>query len=185
MKDCFKGHKIRLRAVEMSDLEDYYLKTDGDTDALESSDRLIFPVSKETRRKRIESLSHQNPYDETYTLIIENEEGVPVGNINTHSINRIDGVFMYGLGILKSYRRKGYGREAIELLCRFYFETLNFRKVEVHIYGFNQSSITLHEKMGFIKEGVLRQNHYANNQYHDTYCYGLLKEEFHEIFRKK
>jgi RimJ/RimL family protein N-acetyltransferase len=180
MKDVFQGEKVRLRAVELSDLENYFLKTNGDSESLEASDRLIFPVSEEMRQERVEALSKQNPYEEEYTLIIENEAGIPVGNINTHSTNRIDGVFKYGLGILESHRGKGYASEAIKLLCQYYFDTLNYRKVEVNIYSFNTSSIGLHQKLGFVQEGLLRKNHYAHGQYHDTYCFGLLKEEFYK-----
>jgi len=181
MENFWQGNLIRLRAVKESDLEDYYLKTDnGDTDSVRSSDRMLFPVGLNARRSRVEKLSSLNPYDESYTLIIETIEGLPVGNINTHSINTIDRIFKYGVGILKDHRGHGYASEAIKILCRYYFEELDFYKVEVGIYEFNTSSIVLHEKLGFVKEGVLRKNHYAKGKRFDTYCFGLLRDEFYQ-----
>lgn len=179
MEQFWQGELIKLRAVKPSDLEAYYLKTDnGDTESVRSSDRMIFPVGIETRKTRIDKLSNLNPYDESYTLMIESLDGQVVGNINTHSINMVDRIFKYGLGILKDYRGNGYASEAIKILCKYYFEELDFFKVEVSIYEFNTESIQLHEKLGFVKEGSLRQNHYAKGRRYDTYCYGLLKEEY-------
>lgn len=179
MENFWKGEKIRLRAVQESDLEAYYLKTNnGDTESTRASDRMIFPVGELTRVERVAKLSRLNPYEEEYTLIIENNEGIPVGNINTHSCNRIDGIFKYGVGILKQYRGRGYAAEAIKILCKYFFQELDYKKVEVGVYEFNKASIKLHEKLGFIKEGTLRQNHFAMGKRWNTICYGLLREEY-------
>lgn len=179
MENFWSGDIVSLRAVKESDLENYYLKTNnGDTESIRNSDRMIFPVGNALRVDKIENLSKQNPYDEEYTLIIENHDGQPVGNINTHSCNRIDGIFKYGLGILHEYRGNGYATEAIKLLCKYYFEELDYKKVELEIYEFNKASVELHEKIGFIKEGVLRSNHFAKGRRWDTYCFGMLRDEF-------
>lgn len=178
MENFWSGQKIRLRAIKETDLEDYYLKTEnGDTEATRSSDRMIFPAGIEARRARVAKWGNLNPYEDQYHLIIEKLDGTPVGNINTHSCNQVDGVFKYGLGILMQFRGNGYASEAINILCKYFFEELDYKKVEVEIYEFNQSSIVLHEKLGFTREGVLRSNHYAKGRRWDTYCFGLLREE--------
>lgn len=181
MGNIWHGKLVKLRAVKESDLEDYYMKTnDEDSDSIRNSDRMIFPVGNASRAERVESLCKLNPYDEEYTLIIENNEGLPVGNINTHSCNKTDGVFKYGLGILKEYRGNGYASEAVEILCKYYFEELDYKKVEVHVYEFNQASIKMHEKLGFLKEGILRSNHYAKGKRWHTICFGMLRDEFND-----
>ncbi|MFA5524631.1 MAG: GNAT family protein [Tissierellales bacterium] len=179
MENFWDGEHVRLRAVRESDLENYYLKTNnGDTESIRNSDRMIFPVGDAARAEKISKLCRLNPYAEEYTLIIENKEGEPVGNINTHSCNKTNGTFKYGVGILHQYRGKGYATEAIKILCRYYFEELDYKKAEVEVYEFNQASVLLHEKLGFVKEGTLRSNHYAKGRRWDTYCYGMLREEF-------
>ena len=179
MENFWSGERISLRAIKESDLEDYYLKTNnGDTESIRNSDRMIFPVGDAARADRIGRLSRLNPYDEEYTLIIENLNGDPVGNINTHSCNRVNGILKYGIGILHEHRGNGYAVEAIRILCRYYFEELDYKKVELEIFEFNEASIKLHEKLGFVKEGTLRSNHFAKGRRWDTYCFGLLREEF-------
>lgn len=76
MTNIWHGKDIRLRAVKESDLKNYYLKTnDEDSDSIRNSDRMIFPVGDQARVERVAELSRQNPYNEEYTLIIENKEG--------------------------------------------------------------------------------------------------------------
>lgn len=179
MEAFFKGDKVTLRAVRTSDYEDYYLKTNnGDTESTRNSDRMVFPVGDEARKDRIDKLTRLNPYNDEYTLIIENEDKVPVGNINSHSCNRVDGVFSYGLGILADYRNKGYASDAIKILLRYFFEELDYKKAEVSVYEFNEASLALHDYLGFVREGVKRQNHFAKGKRWDTIIFGLLREEF-------
>ncbi len=186
MENFWSGEKINLRGVRESDYEDYFLKTNnGDTESTRNSDRMIFPVGDEARKNKINQMSSQNPYEEEYTLIIENKEKLAVGNINTHSCNKTDGIFKYGLGILKDYRGKGYASDAIKVLARYFFYELDYKKIEVMIYEFNKESVRLHEKLGFKREGVLRSNHFAKGKRWDTYCYGLLREEFDDINSNK
>ena len=177
--EFLENNKICLRAVKESDLEDYYLKTnDGDSESVRNSDRMIFPVGDGARAERVANLARQNPYEEEYTVIIENHEGEAVGNINTHSCNKTNGVFKYGISILHQYRGRGYVSEAIKILLKYYFNELDYKKVEAEIYEFNNSSLVLHEKLGFVQEGILRLNHFANGRRWDTHCFGMLREEY-------
>lgn len=176
--NIWHGKKIYLRAVCSDDLHHYYLKYTVDTRSQRHGDRALLPYGPDMMKERVKKLSMQNPYEEEATLIISDYQNNPVGNINVHSINRINRTFSYGLGIQKEFRKKGYASEAIKLLLGFYFLELNYNKVETKVYSFNPESMGLHEKLGFVKEGVLRQNIYADGRYHDTICYGLTKEEY-------
>ena len=180
--DFWKGKKILLRAVRMDDLHTYFFsKESRDYESDQKSDRVIFPAGELKMRERVESLSKRSPYDDEYFLIIEDLNGNPVGSINTHHIERIHGTFELGFSIRKKYHRKGYATEAVELVLKFYFFELGFKKVETRVYSFNGESIAFHENFGFKREGILRRNHFAANEYHDTICFGLLKDEFMNI----
>lgn len=176
--NIWQGKKIYLRAVCSDDLNNYYLKGNVDTPSQRNGDRALLPYSPDMMKERVHKLSMQNPYEEEATLIISNNENTPVGNINVHSINQVNRTFSYGVGIRNEFRRNGYASEAIMLLLNFYFLELNYNKVETKVYSFNHESMGLHERLGFTKEGVLRQNIYADGKFHDTVCYGLTKEEF-------
>lgn len=184
MSNIWQGEKVCLRAVEADDLEGYFCNEEFpvDTEGQRNGDCIIFPTSKELMKERVQSLAKSNPYGEEIFLIIMNEKGEAVGNINTHSCNRRNGTFQYGIGVKKKYRGKGYATDAIKVLLRYYFMELGYHKIETRIYSFNKESLILHKKMGFVEEGILRDNHFTKGHWHDVLCFGMLCDEFEELF---
>ena len=68
----------------------------------------------------------------------------------------------------------GLGRQALE----YGFQRLALHKICGQALGFNQRSIDFHRKMGFCQEGVLRDQHFDGQQFHDVICFGLLDSEW-------
>lgn len=116
--------------------------------------------------------------DDTYRWVIETLDGEPVGAMDTHSCSPRNGTFSYGVDIAHEHRRRGYAREAIHLVLRWYFEELRYQKATVNIHADNTASITLHEALGFTHEGTLRRMAYSGGRYLDVHWYGLTAEEF-------
>jgi RimJ/RimL family protein N-acetyltransferase len=73
---------------------------------------------------------------------------------------------------------KGYGTEATRLMTEHAFRTLNFNRVWLHVHEFNERGIRAYEKVGYRKEGRLRQELYRDGRYWDTFVMGLLREEW-------
>ena len=59
-----------------------------------------------------------------------------------------------------------------------FFEERRYQKVNAEVYGFNESSIALHEKLGFTLEGRIRRMIYTDGKYFDALMYGMTSEEF-------
>ncbi len=182
-ENMWQGEKIRLRAPTMADLDGFFHQPDGQNTASQrSGDRVMFPISKEQRRARMEDYVKMNPAGGDYFLLMEARDGTVVGNINTHSVERLAGNFAYGIGVLPEHRGKGYASEAIRLLLRFYFNEMFFHKCNAHIYDFNQESIRLHERFGFVLEGRIRKGHFSGGRHCDVMHYGMTREEFWEKY---
>jgi RimJ/RimL family protein N-acetyltransferase len=73
---------------------------------------------------------------------------------------------------------KGYGTEATRLVVAHAFETLNLNRVWLHVYEYNERGIRSYEKVGFQKEGILRQETYREGRYWDTIVMAILREEW-------
>jgi RimJ/RimL family protein N-acetyltransferase len=73
---------------------------------------------------------------------------------------------------------KGFGSEATRLMVRHAFMTLNLNRVWLHVFEYNQRGIHTYEKLGFKREGVLRQEHFHEGRYWDTIAMGLLRQEY-------
>ena len=57
----------------------------------------------------------------------------------------------------KTYWNRGYGTEAVRLLCQHGFNTLNLNRIFLHVFENNPRAIRAYEKAGFILEGRERQ----------------------------
>ena len=66
------------------------------------------------------------------------------------------------------YRGRGYGTEAMELLCRFAFQEMNLHKLKVSVFAFNKAAIRCYEKSGFIQEGLLKSEIFRAGAYQDV-----------------
>jgi hypothetical protein len=58
------------------------------------------------------------------------------------------------------------------------FDTLNLNRLWLHVYDSNPAGIRCYEKVGFKREGVLRQDHFGEGRYADTIVMGLLRDEW-------
>ena len=54
----------------------------------------------------------------------------------------------------------------------------NMNRIGVEIYSFNERSIKLFESLGFVREGVIREQVYKKGKFSDEYIYGLLRQEW-------
>lgn len=79
-----------------------------------------------------------------------------------------------GFGLGRSSWKKGYIREAGEALIQYGFNSLGLRRIEAEIDPDNQSSAKALEKLGFSREGLLRQRWEVNGIVSDSAMYGRL-----------
>lgn len=123
---------------------------------------------------------------ENYAFAIElKEERKIIGGVSLDNINEFQGKASLGYWVAELYWRKGYGSEALNELLKFAFNKLRLRRLEADIFAGNLSSGKLLEKFGAKLEGKLRKDAKckATGKIHDTYTYGLLKEDL-ELLRK-
>ena len=77
-----------------------------------------------------------------------------------------------------NYRGKGIGSEASKLILDFAFKRLNLNKVYLQTSERFEGAINMYKKIGFIKDGILRQHYYSNGRYEDKIIFSILKEEY-------
>ena len=72
----------------------------------------------------------------------------------------------------------GYGTEAVQLLLDFGFKDLNLNRICLHVFKTNMRAIRSYEKVGFVKEGLLRKGAHIDGKYIDIVVMGILREEY-------
>jgi RimJ/RimL family protein N-acetyltransferase len=78
----------------------------------------------------------------------------------------------------KDYWNKGYGSEAMQLMLKHGFETLNLHRIWLRVYGFNTRAIRAYEKSGFVHEGRKREASFIQGKYHDVLIMSVLQPEW-------
>lgn len=182
MSEYWQGELVRLRALEPEDYEHFYL-INKERDVHRNLDMEYPPSSLAGQKAWVEETAKKG-FGESHQfmfMIEEQESGQLIGSIDTHHRNLRQGTFEYGLSLREQFRNKGYASEAILLLLRYYFFELRYRKAEPGAFAFNEASIALHKKLGFVLEGRKRQHGYSRGKFHDMLLFGMTDDEFREL----
>ncbi|MCB9850042.1 MAG: GNAT family N-acetyltransferase [Phycisphaerales bacterium] len=73
---------------------------------------------------------------------------------------------------------RGFMSCALSALLQYAFETLNLHRIEADVDPRNAPCIALLDRLGFQREGLLRERWIVNDEYNDTVFYGLLRREW-------
>ena len=82
----------------------------------------------------------------------------------------------YALG--REHWGQGYMAEALQALLAYCFEVLDLRRIEADVDPRNSASIQTLERLGFQREGFLRERWEVDGEIQDALFYGLLREEW-------
>ncbi|HEY8025121.1 MAG TPA: GNAT family protein [Burkholderiaceae bacterium] len=83
-----------------------------------------------------------------------------------------------GYELHRSYWGRGYMHEALQALLDFAFSTMLLNRIEADIHPDNLASARTLERLGFQREGFLRERWIVDGEISDTVLYGLLQREW-------
>lgn len=134
------------------------------------------PVSMEGEQRWYDDLLRDRS---SKVFALETREGVHLGNVGFHEIDLHNRKAELGIFIgEKGQWGKGYGEEGVRLALRFAFEGMNLNRVYLRTFASNVRAQKCYEKVGFVKEGALRQEMFKNGTYVDCFVYSILAEEY-------
>jgi len=121
--------------------------------------------------------------DPSRRLLIVEEADEPLGYV------QFTGVAEGGVADWGFYARpeapKGSGQRLGTAALEEAFGVLGLHKVCGQAIAGNRPSIALHAKLGFIEEGILREQRCVNGAYHSLICFGLLENEWHASLHRR
>lgn len=101
--------------------------------------------------------------------------GHPVGSTFLRDIDTTHRKAEFGIFIGDmEFHGKGVGTRATRLILDYAFSYLNLHRVYLRVLKNNTGAIKSYEKAGFLHEGVLRQDVYLGDGYHDVIWMGVL-----------
>ncbi|GID29643.1 GNAT family N-acetyltransferase [Paractinoplanes brasiliensis] len=102
---------------------------------------------------------------------------VLVGDVAVHLHDNLQQAEI-GFTVAKEHQRHGYAREAVSAVLDRLFRLQGLHKVAGECDSRNVASASLMERLGFIREGLLRQQTYIKGEWTDDLIYGLLSDEW-------
>jgi RimJ/RimL family protein N-acetyltransferase len=85
-----------------------------------------------------------------------------------------------GLAVHPAFRGRGVADQAARLLQRYLIFELDFHRLELACYGFNERAIRHSERAGYVREGVKRKAYLRHGEWQDAVLFALLREDLEE-----
>ncbi|MGH4123441.1 MAG: GNAT family N-acetyltransferase [Clostridium sp.] len=83
-----------------------------------------------------------------------------------------------GYDLRPEYWNNGIISEALGAVIDVTFNKIQVNRIEASVSNENNASIRVLEKLGFVKEGVLRKRSYWGGSYHDMVMLSILRDEY-------
>ena len=100
-----------------------------------------------------------------------------IGTTTLFNLNLENGRAELGYAMAHAYWGKGYMTEALKALVSYAFDVMDLRRLEADVDPRNTASIRTLERLGFQREGFLRERWHVNGEIQDALFYGLLRRE--------
>lgn len=106
-------------------------------------------------------------------------DGTPVGHVVLSELDaQASNAELGWVVVVPGERGNGYGTDAVELCLAHAFDDRGLHKVWARVNEDNEASKRMLEKLDFEREGVLREQEYADGAYVDVHRYGLLASDW-------
>ncbi len=170
------GERVMLRVWRREDAEamfDFF----SDPDFTRYWSRAVYADVAEVRSYIDLQLADLARFEFYPWAITQHGDDTPIGTCTLFGIDRDNRRCMLGYGLRPATQGRGLGREAVKLAINFAFEEVGLHRIETDIDPRNERSWRLVERLGFQREGLLRQRWHVNNEVCDSVLHGLLKTD--------
>jgi RimJ/RimL family protein N-acetyltransferase len=115
---------------------------------------------------------------EFWMIILDNNT---VGYFRLSNYSKENKSIYIGADIAKEYTGKGIAKDAYNKFIPYAFTIYNLNKISLEVLGTNERAINLYNKLGFVKEGVKREEVLKNGIWVDSIIMSILKSEYNKL----
>jgi RimJ/RimL family protein N-acetyltransferase len=169
---ALQGALVRLRALEPED-EPFVYRWFNDPDVIDTLGG-HYTRSHWFERDWLEK-NKQPSYEKASFMIVSLDDDSPIGTVGLRNVSPENRAADLGIAIGDKTRwNRGYGTDAMRVVCRFGFTSMNLRRIELELYATNTAALRVYEKVGFKIEARRRLSMLRHGRYEDTLLMGLL-----------
>lgn len=174
------GEKVRLREFRESDLVGSLRVVGDDRVTRWLSFDSLTAEQQSVRLTQAISRAASDPRTEYYlavTTFVDDAELVGFARLGLSGVRAAK----LGYAIAADQWGRGYATDAARTILRFGFEDLGLHRVTAAIGPDNLASIAVVKRLGFRREGRLRDHVFTNGSWRDSELYSLLASEFTDM----
>ncbi len=174
---------VILRAIEEKD-ENILLEMINSIDIETMTVDSHFPISSIVQKDWVRNYRNT---EQCVRLMIELVNGITVGMIILSEINYKNRTASLAF---KKFAKKGATtydsmKNACIALLNYAFNELGLNCITTRTLPFNEKSLNLQARLGFVREGVLRQRCFKNGKFQDLISSSLLRSDFLKLLNTK
>ena len=155
---------LNLRAPELADL-DYLFHVENDTRQWMVSSCKV-PYSRFQLQRYVETNAHDIYADKQLRLMVERvEDKQLVGIVDLFDFSPADHRAEVGIVIDPTYRGRGYGREALALLCHYAEHVIDLHQLYAYVFEDNALARQLFASCGFSEVATLKDWVFVGKKY--------------------
>lgn len=171
-----QSDSLNLRAPELADL-DYLFHVENDTRQWMVSACKV-PYSRYQLQQYVETNAHDLYLDKQLRLMVERKEDrCLVGIVDLFDFSPADHRAEVGVVIDRNCRGRGYGREALALLCDYAEHVLNLHQLYAYVFEGNREACKLFISCGFVQVATLADWVFADKKYKSVCLYQRVFEK--------
>ncbi len=165
------GTKVYLRPGTAEDAANWrYWTLQSEPQAISCSPVPFLTPSEASEKFK----SKEKSTSEQRFAVVKKDDQIPVGEVAFFNYNSLNRSAELGLLIDPDERKKGYGKEATQVLCRHLFKYRGLNKVYAQTASFNEAAIKLLETLSFKRDADLRDHYFYDSEFHNGVIYSLL-----------
>jgi ribosomal-protein-alanine N-acetyltransferase len=169
--------RLRLRGHRESDLQAYF-DLHADPAVMRYWSWPAWTSIEQAREKLVQVIGHRSAQQALCWAVADRDDDRLIGSVVLFAINREQGRAEIGYALAASHWGRGLAQEAMAAVLRHAFDTLGLRRIEADIDPRNAGSCRLVERMGFTREGLLRERWCVADEVSDSAIYGLLAADW-------
>ena len=132
----------------------------------------------ETLEEVLDEIERSEREPEASGWFVVEVDGTHAGCVGFHRTNERNRIVEAGRFVIHpDFRGRGIGDEVARLLQRHLLVDLDFHRLELQIYGFNERAIAHAERSGFVREGIKRKAYFKHGEWQDAVLFSLLRED--------
>ena len=134
-------------------------------------------------RESLQAWKEDRAWD--YSIRLKTDPGRHVGNVSLWTVSKMGKIAEIGYWVRSDETSKGICTAAVDRVLEEAFGPLNYHKVTLRIAVGNDSSDRVAEKLGFTREGLLREELLIRGNWVDHSLWSLLDREYRALRRSR